>query len=262
MTNDEFAFQEIKLGQKVHCQKTTWWKQKYPQFCVPLIPFTPLTKDKQPNTWSSLIGYSYFTDEGNAYDRIEYVMAREKDDYNISELSSNRRSKVRRGLKRNDIIQVTELEPHLEKMKSVVISARERTGAGNPVEYYIKHGDSWQESMLNLARMKDRKFWLAYQGENLAAYFHTTLIEDMLIINAAKSHSDFLSNYPNDALVHEVLDYANNQQKCRLIIYGHWVAEDKNLNRFKESFGFSKKEMKERIETRLPVKSLILRKIS
>lgn len=261
MSVDEFAEQEIVLDVKIHRQDDTWWRQKYPQFCVPLIPFRSVSERQKPAFSSSLLGYSYFTD-GLDYDREESVMAREKRGFDISELSSNRRSKVRRGLKRNEIFIADEIEPHLEQMKAVVISARKRTGAGKPIEYYQTNYQEWRDTMLKLARMKDRKFWLAYQGEQLAAYFHTTQIEDMLIINAAKSHTDFLSNYPNDALAHEVIDYACNYQKCNYIVYGHWVEGDISLNKFKESFGFTRKVLKERIVTRLPIKKHLLKKIS
>jgi hypothetical protein len=261
VTIDEFAEQEMILGQKIHRQGDTWWRQKHPQFCVPLIPFRSVSDGLKPAISSSLIGYSYFTD-GSEYDREESVMAREKGGFDISELSSNRRSKVRRGLKRNEICITDEIKPHLEQMKALVVSARERTGAGKPIEYYDTNYQEWQETMLKLAKMKDRKFWLAYQGEQLAAYFHTTQIQDMLIINAAKSHSDFLSNYPNDALAHEVMDYASNHQNCKYLVYGHWVESDTSLNKFKESFGFTRKVLRERIVTRLPIKKLLLKKIS
>ena len=83
--------------------------------------------------------------------------------FDIETLSSNRRSKVRRGLKRNEIVRVDNVEPYIDQLKDVVISARERTGDGKPVSYYQNNFEEWKNYILRLAPMKDRDFWLAFQ---------------------------------------------------------------------------------------------------
>lgn len=260
MTEEEFANQEIELGNKVHYNQGEWWIQRSRFFCESAIPFKAIgIGSSKPKLKNSLAGYSHYTNDKPKNPRVRCMMhmAVGSEAFDIETLSSNRRSKVRRGLKRNEIVRVDNVEPYIDQLKDVVISARERTGDGKPVSYYQNNFEEWKNYILRLAPMKDRDFWLAFQEDKVAAYFHVTIVGDLCMVGAAKSHSDYLKHYPNDALVFSVLDYAINKKKCKTIVYGDWVESDAHLNKFKEGYGFEKKDMVRNFNLRLPVDGIM-----
>ena len=261
MTEEEFIEQEIERGRKLHYNNGEWWAQKNPLFCETAIPYKQLKLGQSSPTFSkALLGYGYYTNDRIKNPWAHSIMGMElytNLNFDIKDLSSNRRSKVRRGLKRHEIMAVTDLGDHFEEIREVVVSARKRTGAGKSVSFYYDYFKDWKKELNALCRFKDRQFWLAYNEKKLAAYFHTTVVNDLCIINAAKSHSEYLSNYPNDALIYTVLDYAINKRKCKLIEYGDFVEGDKQLNRFKEGYGFKKMDMAMYVHLRLPVRGLL-----
>lgn len=162
--------------------------------------------------------------------------------FGIEYLPSSRRSKVRRGEKKTQVKRITNLESLIKDVQQIVISTRMRTGVGLPASYYSQYYNKWRDDMLKLFEMEDRPWWGVFCDGRLIAYYQTTVLEDMLFINAAKSHSDFLSNYPNDVLLYTVLCDAFNERGCRFVEFGDWSLTDSNLTYFKESYGFRRYE--------------------
>lgn len=195
----------------------------------------------KPSFRHSYLGYSHASDKTSSSKSAYRILRRELppgESFQIDSLSANRRSKVRRGLKRCSIAVATDLSPHLNPMMEAAIDARVRTGTGKPVEYYHENGGAWQQELVQLSQMKDNYFLLSIIDECVAAYFHCIVVEQTMSITAAKSHSRFLSDYPNDALVFSALDYAFNHWNCNAVLYGDYASQDEKLNEFKLGYGF------------------------
>ena len=135
----------------------------------------------------------------------------------------------------------------MEDVRQIVISTRLRTGVGLPVSHYTDHFAEWRRSILKLFAMKDRPWWGGFVDGRMVAYYQTTLLDDMLTIGAAKSHTDFLANCPNDAILYAVMEEAFNRMGCRCVEYGDWSPEDERLQFFKQSYGFVKCDLPEDI---------------
>jgi hypothetical protein len=167
--------------------------------------------------------------------------------FGIEALPSKRRSKVRRGFKKVQVALITESESYLDDMLEIVKSARERTSAGLPTRYYDKRSNQWRSWIRTSANYPGRFIFGALVSGRLVSYFFCTAVEKSLYIDAAKSHSDFLNLYANDALLFAVMDFAFNTLKVRKLVYGEYAPQDAHLNYFKESYGFSAESIPERL---------------
>ncbi len=241
MTESEYAAQLVSLGGKVHFHDGVWWLRVKRGFCRPVWRnrcFAP--KAVKPNFIEAFLGYAHGTDVLQDSGVSYKVMRRDLGDdnsFDISSLSSNRRSKIRRGLKRIDVRLVDDIQPMLPRMMEVVVDARNRTGSGLSVQYYERHGASWQKTIQKLAGMKDNYFLVALKEGVVVAYYHLVVVGKTMSITAAKSHTDYLKEYPNDALIFTALDNAYNHWGCNSVWFGDY-ADDPTLNQFKQGYGF------------------------
>lgn len=239
-----FIEQQIALGYSLHQNDGIWWQQQSPFYCKSALRYEKmLPGEARPLRLMSIAGYSHFTPDVESANSMYSVMMMEWERgqlFDMSALSSRRRSAVRRGQKKNEVRVITDLEPILEDVRQVVISTRLRTGVGLPVAYYEEKYKKWRKDMLALFEMRDRFWWGAFIDGQLVAYYHTILVEDTLSIGAAKSHTEFLANCPNDTILYSVMCHAFNELGCRYIEYGDWAENDDKLFYFKQSYGFSK----------------------
>ena len=241
----------MALGYSLHRHEGIWWQQQSPFHCKPAIRLEEISPGEARPWWfRSLAGYSHAVPEGAPANSVITMMMLRREQgkpFGLEDLSSRRRSQVRRGLKKTEVKRIDDLEPLMEDVRQIVISTRMRTGVGLPVSHYTDHFDGWKKSILKLFAMEDRPWWGGFIDGRLVAYYQTTLLEDMLSIGAAKSHSDFLANCPNDAILYVVMEEAFNRMGCRCVEYGDWSPEDERLQYFKQSYGFAKHEFPEHI---------------
>ena len=242
MQISEYGDQLSRLGQKVHFNDGICWLNVKPGYCRTAWRMQTITPGSaRPSFRHSYLGFSHASDITNSSKSDYRILRRELPSggsFSIDSLSANRRSKVRRGLKRCSITIATDLSPYLNQMMDAAIDARVRTGTGKPVEYYRENSVAWQQELVELSEMKDNYFLLSIIDDCVIAYFHCIVVEQSMSITAAKSHSRFLSDYPNDALVFSALDYAFNHWDCNAVLYGDYASQDEKLNEFKLGYGF------------------------
>jgi len=164
-------------------------------------------------------------------------------EYDLNRLSRKKRNKVRKGFRELEVEQFEVTAAVVDEMLAVVVSHAERTRAGLPVEYYAKHADEWKSGILQQGRLPNREWWSARHNGRLIAYFYTYEVDGVVIINAAKNHTDYQQYCPNDALVFHTMQYYINQRRCRSIFYGDAVPARAGLTKFKEQHNFSRFEM-------------------
>lgn len=250
------------MGSKLHQNDGVWWLQVTPFICRPAIRHERIhTGHARPCLRQSLLGYSHLTTNActsNSTRAIVGMARTSTKPFTLDELSSRRRSTIRRGMKVTDIKCIADLNPYKDDIQSILISNRDRTLVGLPSSYYMQHFNDWWRKALILFSMKDRLWWGAFVDERLIAYFHTTCIEDRLLIGAAKSHSDYLNRNPNDVLLYNVMDYAFNKMQCNFIDYGGWSPSDDKLMYFKQSYGFKKIDLPQYVHIRCYAKPALL----
>ena len=251
MNKERFIEQQMALGHSLHLHDGVWWQQQSPFHCRPAIRLEAIAPGAaRPARIRSLAGYGHVVPAGAPGNSVISVMMMRREKgapFGVEDLPSRRRSQVRRGLKKTEVKRIEDLKPLMEDVRQIVISTRMRTGVGLPVSHYTDHFDEWSQSILKLFALEDRPWWGAFVEGRLIAYFQTTLLDDMLTIGAAKSHTDFLAHCPNDALLFAVMDEAFNRMGCRVIEYGDWTPADERLQFFKQSYGFAKCDFPEHI---------------
>ena len=251
MDRQTYIEQQQALGHALHLHDGVWWQQQSPFHCKPAIRLEAIFPGgARPARMRSLAGFGHVVPEGAPSNSTISVMMMSRAPgvpFGLEDLSSRRRSQVRRGLKKTEVRRIEDLAPLMEDVRQIVISTRMRTGVGLPVSHYTDHFDQWSRNILTLFAMKDRPWWGGFVGGRLVAYFQTMRLEDMLTIGAAKSHTDYLAHCPNDALLYCVLEDAFNRLGCRCVEYGDWSPEDARLQYFKESYGFTRRDYPEYI---------------
>ena len=154
----------------------------------------------------------------------------------IKSLSSSKRARVRKGLKLTEVKKIEKIDPVIEDIKDTCISQAKRTGYGLPPEYYVKHYKNWRSWI-------KREWWGVYYKKKLIAYRYDILINDTMYFIATKSHTDFLDNCPNDALMYTFISYCKSLKGCKWLNAGDWNVYKPTINNFKQLFGFEKVDL-------------------
>lgn len=262
MRSDEFVGQLLTLGERLHEHDGVWWRQHGPFYWKPALEFLELEPGRaKPATRRAWVGYSHLVPPASGSNRSAYYMVFEAGaatPFTLDSLTSKKRNQVRKGLRCCEIRRIGALEPVLADLQRINISARRRTGAGLPADYYVKKYERWRRRMLSLFALPGRDWWGAFVGTRLVAYFFSYAVDDTLIIDAAKSETDFLTHNPSDALLYTLMEDALNAKRCRRIIYGGWTPNDDRLTEFKEKYGFQKTEFRAFVKL-TPVAESVLR---
>jgi hypothetical protein len=147
--------------------------------------------------------------------------------YDIAGLSSNNRSKIRRGLRRCTVRKIS-----FETLADLGRRARRDTRT--------RHGQTPGRDSVDLSMGDCENFeaWGAFVGEELAAYLITLWVENWahLLVNRSSNHH--LRNYPNNALIFTAVREMLGRPGCDAISYG-WepLEEHESLDHFKSGMG-------------------------
>jgi hypothetical protein len=197
----------------------------------------------RPKILKSFLGYSHLIDDANLANKhwpIMLLNSQKLEEFSISLLSASKRANVRKGLRRNEIRRIDVIDPVIDQMQDICISAVRRTGHGKPPEYYTKDYRKWRNFMTKEFAMQKREWWGAFHNGVLTAYYYAYQINETMFISAAKSHSDHMEDCPNDALFFTFLEYCRDLFDCKQVIFGDWSGDAPSLNKFKERYGFQK----------------------
>lgn len=241
-----FAKEEARLGRHVHFHDGVWWGQSAPFYCKPVHEFRPFPpRSARPHPLQAWMGYSHQVPEAAQATRTlrwNAIQGDELRSFSLQRLRSNRRNKVRAGLRDCRVEVVDEQEVLLEEMRAMNVSQAKRfdgmrdPGSYLPAEYYERHAEKWRGDMRNLFRHSGHRFVGAFVGDRLAAYVDLIQIEDTWMFGAVKSHADYLSHRPVDALYFTVLDMASKSGECARVLNGGGDSELESLARFKAEY--------------------------
>ena len=127
--------------------------------------------------------------------KLSYQIVCDTRDYGIEGLSANTRSKVRRGLRRCDVRPV----PFSEICEQGRQADRDTLSRQGRVAGLT--GTRWRRYWQSAARTVGMEGWGAYVGKELAAFLVTVRLDDCVEFLLARSRSDRLDAYPNNALI-------------------------------------------------------------
>ena len=167
--------------------------------------------------------------------------------YSLDTLSSNTRSKTRRGLKRCEVRRLNFDE--LESAGAFDICA-ETISRQHSRSLPKNHTSNWQRYATAAQSCNVMETWGAFLEGKLVAFLVAGRIENCMNIFIARSSSAARSAYPNNALMYEFLHQAIRQPGIDLVSFG-WQsirAEMDSLEQFKSSLGFKKRDVGQRIE--------------
>lgn len=173
--------------------------------------------------------------------------------YSIDELSSNTRSKIRRGLKNVRIEQVD-----FRSLRTRGFALVESTAARQRVGIRGRHRSSWEKTWSVSARFPFVEAWGGFVGSELAVFSVCFQVEDCFQIWMLRSDSEQLGRYPNNALIHTLLEEGFRRPGVSCVCYG-FASLDRGttgLDEFKRSAGFDPEPVDELVVGRLPILAL------
>jgi hypothetical protein len=174
--------------------------------------------------------------------RLSYQIACDDAGYGLETLSSNNRSKVRRGLKRCRVepTPMAVIAEHGKRAHEDTVGRQGRDG--------VLGGERWGRFFDVAGRTEGFEGWAAWIDDQLAAFLITVSFPDSVEFLLARSRSDLLGAYPNNALVFTVTEEMLARRRVGLITYGLESLEPVGpLDQFKFGMGFSRRPLRQRI---------------
>ncbi len=240
MTAEEYLTARKLAGFPLHRHNGMWWENVRWGYCKPAILYEEVDPQRQaPAFWRAALGCVHRVPPGRAASGHWHslIMRREQiARVSLETMESKRRNLIRKGLRLNQVVKLSDLKPYREDLTQVAISTAIRNQRGHPPEYYRKHGDEWWTTILRGSAYTE--FWGAIHEGRLIAYLAVQITGHRAIIDGAKSMTEFLHVNPNDALVFTFLESCRDRGTIAEIFYGGWSTDKPSLNHFKESFGF------------------------
>ncbi|QXC60271.1 GNAT family N-acetyltransferase [Aquihabitans sp. G128] len=155
-------------------------------------------------------------------------------DYGIDVLSSNNRSKVRRGLKRFEVRETSAAEVLAAGYPSYADTrARHGSGAMTPEQFRA----NWERQL----EVPGREIWAAWAGAEIAAFGTVHRCGRWASISATVSDRAHLRDYPNHALFFTMLEHLMADPSVESVSYGlsslRAETARESLHSFKVSIG-------------------------
>ncbi|HCQ16326.1 MAG TPA: hypothetical protein DIU20_08695 [Cryomorphaceae bacterium] len=241
MTKEEYIEGKMKSGFKLHKSHGVWWETSRKGYCKPALMYEPLSpKEARPSFSQSYIGYNYrVKDKSKASGFwMPFIMGEEGiKNWSLDDLKSgNRRRRIRKGLRENEVQKIDNVEDHKESIRRILKSTAIRNGHGYPPEFYDDdESGAWWKVITDVANYTE--FWCSFSEGTMSAYICLHVIGDRVIVDGVKSDTDLLQTSPIDAIVYSILANLQKRGGIKEMWYGGKSTRP-TLDSFKESFGF------------------------
>jgi len=238
------AFHEA-CGFDVYRGASGHWYEKVPRFLLAVPTHEPIRVEpgevRAALRATGALGLRYVcADEDRG--RESWMMVARGADYALDRLSGNNRSKVRRGLKNNTIRRISG-EELIRCGEQAFLDTVGRQGRAD------RYGlDRWHRLLRAADREPGIEIWSAWHDDELAAYLLIMVFEDACEFYEARSRSDKLRYYPNNALVYTVTTDILVERRLPEINFGIEGLEDlPSLDEFKLAMGFERKPVRQHV---------------
>lgn len=174
--------------------------------------------------------------------KLSYQIVCDDRSYDVDRLSSNVRSKVRRGLRRCTIAPLS-----FDVIAAQGLAADRDTLARQGRAVRLTES-AWARYWAAAAAAETMEGWGAMVGDELAAFLVTVRQDDCVEFLLARSRTDRLDAYPNNALVFEVARLMLRERGVRQITFGLESLEAVDaLDEFKFGMGFRTAPLRQRV---------------
>jgi hypothetical protein len=232
-------------GFKVHRTANAGWYEAGPRFLLGVPTHMPLAIDaaeaRAALRATGALGVRYVSarpTEG----ADSWQMIASGADYDLEKFSGNTRSKVRRGLKNNEIRRISGDEL-MRTGEQAFLDTVKRQGRAD--RYGI---DRWHALLRAADADSGIEIWAAWHEGVMAAYLLTMVFADNCELYEARSRDDTLKHYPNNALIYHVTRHLLVERGLPQVTFGiEGLEELESLDQFKLALGFYKKPVRQRV---------------
>ncbi|MFT4570175.1 MAG: hypothetical protein ACI91F_001048 [Candidatus Binatia bacterium] len=234
-----------KVGYRTLTSTSATWYQAGPRFLLSLPSHravsVPADEAQELLHRHRLAGIRYISDERDGGHESFQIVASGAD-YGLEKLSGNSRSRIRRGLKRNEVRKTCGAEV-VERAESAFRQTLERQG-----RYSDSAITTWRRLMAAADDEPGIEIWSAWHEGELASYLMVMFLDDVVEFYQARSRNDLLKHYPNNALVFSLAEEMLVRRGVREITFGIESPEDvAELDTFKYALGFEKKPILQKV---------------
>jgi hypothetical protein len=178
----------------------------------------------------------------NGPGKLSYQIVCDTRGYGFDSLSANARSKVRRGLRRCAVAPVAFSAIAAEGL------AADRDTLLRQGRAVRLPGPAWDRYWAAAAATSGMEGWAVYAGGSMAAFLVSVQFDDSVEFLLARSRSDCLDAYPNNALIFEVAREMLGRRGLRQITFGLESLEPVGpLDQFKFGMGFRAAPLRQRV---------------
>jgi hypothetical protein len=243
MTRDGMAEFFERLGHRVVRTDRAYWYDQRSRFLAAFphaVPFTPENGElTRVFRTGGVVGLRHLAPVDGP-GRMSYAFIVDDRGYDFETLSSNTRSKVRRGLKHCD---VRRMEPR--EVRQGGRDANEDTLARMR---FTRDVYDWNRYWDAVEASEGAEVWGALDGTAIVAYLVMMHVEGCAEIHVERSHSRALKQYPNNALVFSaVRDLMRRDDVSRVLFGFESVDVVTGVDRFKDSMAFRRWPVRQHI---------------
>lgn len=243
MDVERFARFYERSGVRVAKSDSAWWYEAAPRFLLALPSHRPLSlpDDEAADLIrrEKLAGLRYIATEGG---RASFHLVCDDPDFGLDKLSANTRSKVRRGLSRNEIRRVSGREL-AEVAEAAFVETMERQNRASTAAV-----DAWRRMLLAADDEPAIEIWTAWHEGEFACYLIAVRIDDVCEFFQARSSNRLLKHYPNNALIYTLTEEMLGKRGVREVTFGIESPEPvEELDAFKLQMGYRKKPVRQRV---------------
>jgi hypothetical protein len=234
-----------RSGVRVAESESSWWYEAAPRFLLAIPSHRPLhlpdAEARDLIRREKLAGLRYICDPRDG-GRPSFQLVCDTAGYNLDKLSANCRSKIRRGLGRNEIRRVTGAELASVAERAFVETMERQNRASTAAV------ETWKKMLAAADSEPAIEIWTAWHEGEFACYLVCVLIDDVCEFFQARSSNPMLKHYPNNALIYTLTEEMLVRRGLREVTFGIESPEPvEELDQFKLQMGFRKKPVHQRV---------------
>jgi hypothetical protein len=234
MNRDGMADFLERLGHRVVRDTRAYWYDQRGRFMASIPHSVPLVPDRDEQRRimraSGALGIRHLAPISGP-GRMSYAFMVDDPAYDLTMLSANTRSKVRRGLKQCEVGRMDPKEARAEGREANDDTIR-RLRFTRDVYDWTTYWDAVESS-------PGAEVWGARIGGTLVAYAVILHVERCAEILVARSHSEHLKHYPNNALIFTAVQDLIRRDDVDRILFGfESVDTATGVDNFKDSMAF------------------------
>jgi len=243
MTAEAMAGFLGRLGHRVVRTASCYWYDLQPRFCIafphprPVSP--PHEEIRHVFRAARCLGVR-FVGTPDAPGWPSYALIVDDPSYDVAGLSANARSKVRRGLRHCEV----------RRVEASLARTQGRTAHADTLQRIrCRQGPyEWHRYWDAVEATPEVEVWGALREGLLVAYLVVVVVEACAEILVARSRDDALGYYPNNALVFSAVRELVRRPGVERVLFALESLDNADgATRFKESMGFRRQRIRQRI---------------